>query len=107
MIPPLSFTVPALGTFQAKHRTMGTQIKIEQAYRKALGGSEEDAPESLRLIAAVQSQLSVLLETSPTGFVLDDAHINDCYSIYAALRAEEDRFREGVAKERQAGGEGT
>lgn len=105
MIPPLSFTVPAIGDFVAKHRTMGTQIKIEQAYRKALGGSEEEAPESLRLIAAVQSQLSVLLETSPTGFVLDDAHINDCYSIYAALRAEEDRFREGVAKERQAAGE--
>ena len=107
MIPPLSFTVPALGAFQAKHRTMGTQIKIEQAYRKALGGSEEDAPESLRLIAAVQSQLSVLLEQSPTGFVLDDAHINDCYSIYAALRAEEDRFRDGVAEQRQKAGEGT
>ena len=86
---------------------MGTQIRIEQAYRKALGGSEDEPPESLRLIAAVQSQLSVLLVQSPEGFVLDEAHINDCYNIYAALRAEEDRFREGVAEQRQKAGEGT
>lgn len=104
MIAPLTFTIPALGDFSAKHRTMGTQLKIEQAYRQALGGTEEEAPESLRLVASVQAQLSVLLEQCPAGFLLDDAHINDCYAIYAGLRDAEDRFRDGVAQARQVGG---
>lgn len=103
MIAPISFTVPGLGDFTAKHRTMGTQIKIEHAYRQALGGSEDDAPESLRLIAAVQSQLSVLLEQCPTGFALNDAPLYDCYALYASLRDAEDRFRDGVAQARQDG----
>jgi len=107
MIEPLRFTVAEIGEFQAAHRTMGTQIKIEQAYRKALGGSEEDAPESLRLIAAIQSQLEILLVVKPDGFVLDEAHINDCYSIYAELRAEEDRFRQGVEDARKGGSAAT
>ncbi len=106
MIAPLSFTVPGLGDFTAKHRTMGTQIKIEHAYRQALGGSEDEAPESLRLIAAVQSQLSVLLEQCPADFKLDDAHLTDCYALYAALRDAEDRFRDGVAQARQSGSAG-
>lgn len=97
----LTFTVENLGTFQARHRTLGSQIQIERQYGKELGGSEDGAPESLRVLAAIKAQLGALLTSVPEGFNLDEVMLSDVYAIYAELRAAEERFLGELAQKRQ------
>lgn len=97
----LTFNVENLGAFQARLRTLGSQIQIERQYGQELGGSEESAPESLRVLAAIKAQLGALLTSVPEGFNLDEAMLSDVYAIYAALRSAEDRFLDELAQKRQ------
>jgi len=97
----LSFSVEGLGAFQARHRTLGAQIQIEQQYSRELGGSEDGAPESLRILAAIKSQLGALLISVPDGFNLDEAMLSDVYAIYAEMRSAEERFLGELAEKRQ------
>jgi hypothetical protein len=101
MIEPLAFDVPGIGAFTCKPRTLAAQIAVEQSYRKTLGGDEASAPEGLVSIALIHAQLANLLAQVPEGFNLDEAHVDDCIAIFAALRSAEERFRERMAEMRQ------
>ena len=103
----LQFDVPGIGHFAAHHRTIGLQIKIAQAYRREIGGNDDDAPEALRTLASIKAHLEHQIAEAPEGWSLDTASVEDCYEVWAALRAADDTFRRGVEAQRPGRGEET
>lgn len=103
---PLEFDVEGLGRFAAQRRTIRTQIAIERKFAAEVGADPDGASQSLRVIAGVYADLSVLLVKIPEGFSLEEADVDDAYKIFAAMRAAEERFRGAVAAEPQTAGEG-
>ena len=102
----LTFSVDGLGTFVCRHRTIGSQIKVAQAYRQHLGGPETEAPSELQYAANLLAELETLLVSWPAGFDLGSAHVLTCQKIHLAMVAEEARFLGQLAAHAADAGDG-
>jgi len=112
--------VEGVGTFTFRRRTMRDAPRIEQMMLDILGPSfriasigDDSAREYVANRAAQLAQLETLMVQSADGWSLDDLDPLDeddvkvINKVYGRFLEEEERFRKGIAKERQGSGAAT
>lgn len=112
MAPPThAVTVPEVGEFVFRRRTLDTQIKLQADAVRLTGGEIEST--SLTGFAMAIATLRALTVRAPDGWNLDEVDPLDeeamsaVLKVFGSLRAAEETFRSKAQPERAAMGAGT
>jgi hypothetical protein len=97
MSKTFSITVPSVGDFTFRRRSLPAQLRIEAEALRILGGPAHD--DGLMVTALALATIAVLAVTVPDGWntddidPLDNESVAKVFAVVAALREAEQRHR--------------
>ena len=112
MSPTFIVTVPDVGAFEIKRRTLKVQMQVHAELNRLTEGAPLASLSDWFVdLCALVAELRVLIASAPDGWSLDEVDpLDDGYdhlrAVYRAIREQEGRFR-AERKGHQAPGTGT
>lgn len=106
-----SVHVPGVGTFACRRRVMRTAVQIMAEYNRLVEG-DPNPPAYFAELCNFLAYLKVMVVSGPEGWDVDnvdpdsEADMSALRDVFAAVTAEEARFRQGSGKEPAPTGEG-